>query len=85
MDIPTLSRILKHTILELSHKMDSKNMRHTFETFFFLKSSSGTLCVVFVNVKVVNIFKISFRYIVVQMIKFLLISITMNMTRIFKT
>ena len=28
------ARIFKHTILELSYEMDSKNMRYTFETFF---------------------------------------------------
>ena len=32
-EIPN-ARIYKHTILELSYEMDSKNMQHTFETFF---------------------------------------------------
>ena len=27
------ARIFKHTILDLSYEMDSKNIRHTFETF----------------------------------------------------
>ena len=32
-EIPN-ARIFKHTILELSYEIDSKNMQHTFETFF---------------------------------------------------
>ena len=29
------TRIFKHTILELSYELDSKNMCYTFQTFFF--------------------------------------------------
>ena len=33
-EIPN-AKIFKHTILKLSYEMYSKNIRHTFETFFF--------------------------------------------------
>ena len=34
-------RIFQHTILELSYKMDSKSMQHTFEKFFFSIPANG--------------------------------------------
>ena len=47
-EIPN-ARIFKHTILELSYEMDSKNMRHTFETFFFSNPAKGH-CVTVENI-----------------------------------
>ena len=39
-EIPN-ARIFQHTTLELSFEKDSKDMRHTFETFFFSNPAMG--------------------------------------------